>query len=339
MSEKMKAIVMKAANCIALEEVAIPSPKDNEVLCLVEAVAICGSDINFIKGDTIGSWPPYLPFVLGHEWSGTVAGTGRNVKNLKIGDRVAGEAHSGCGFCQNCKKGRYNLCLNYGKEDVGHRHYGHKSTGAYAQYGVFNNNSLTKLPNNVNFAAGAVLDAAGTGLHVIDQTGISVGGNVVIIGPGPIGMITATIAKAMGASKIIMVGRKSRLQRASELCADEVIDFEKEDVIKQVMKVTNGFGADEVFECSGATGTLNQAVQAVRKGGSIGIVGIPSPGHLEAIDNRKLIIDEIAIFGSRANPNVSARLLSMISSGLIDINKFITHVFYIDDYEKAFDYF
>lgn len=339
MKGKMKALVMSAANRISLEKVDIPTPNADEVLCLVEAVAICGSDIKFIKGDTIGSWPPYLPFVLGHEWSGTVAETGCNVKNLMIGDRVAGEAHSGCGFCENCKKGRYNLCLNYGIEETGHRHYGHKSTGAYAQYGVFYNKSLTRLPDKVSFAEGAILDAAGTGLHVIDQTGISAGGNVVVIGPGPIGMITATIAKALGTSKIMMVGRGSRLTKASELCADEVIDFEKKDVIRQVMEITNGIGADEIFECSGAKGTLNQAIQIARKGGRIGIVGMPSPGNLEAIDNRKLIIDEISIFGSRANPNVSARLLSMISSGLLDINKFITHLFSIDDYEKAFDYF
>ena len=136
-----------------------------------------------------------------------------------------------------------------------------------------------------------------------------------------------------------MVGRGNRLQRASELCADDVIDFEKEDVIQQVMEITEGIGADEVFECSGAKGTLNQAIQIARKGGEIGIVGLPSPGNIEEIDNRKLIIDEISIFGSRANPNVSARLLSMISSGLLDINRYITHFFSMDDYEKAFDYF
>ena len=339
MSGTMNAIVMKAANHVALEKVDIPAPNDDEVLCLIEAVAICGSDIKFIKGDTIGSWPPYVPFILGHEWSGTVAQIGGNVKNFKIGDRVAGEAHSGCGFCINCKKGRYNLCLNYGNEDTGHRHYGHKSTGAYAQYGVFYNRSLTKLPDNVSFAEGAVLDAAGTGLHLADQTGISAGGNVVVIGPGPIGMITASIAKALGTSKIIMVGRGSRLKKALELCADALIDFEKEDVIEQVMEMTDGIGADEVFECSGAKGTLNQAIQIARKGGAIGIVGLPSPGNIEEVDNRKLIIDEISIFGSRANPNVSARLLSMISSGSLDIKKYITHVFSMDEYEKAFDYF
>lgn len=339
MQGKMKAIVMNAANSISLETVDIPVQNDDEVLCKVEAVAICGSDTKFIQGDTIGSWPPYLPFVLGHEWSGTVAEVGRNVKNLKPGDRVAGEAHSGCGFCENCKKGRYNLCLNYGDESTGHRHYGHKSTGAYAQYGVFYNKSLTRLPDDVSFSQGAVLDAVGTGLHVIDQTGISAGGSVVVIGPGPIGMITAKIAKALGASNIIMVGRGSRLKSAMELCADEIIDFENEDVAAQVMQITDDIGADEIFECSGANGTLNQAIQIVRKGGSIGIVGMPSPGNIEEIDNRKLIIDEISIFGSRANPNVSARLLSMISSGLLDINKIITHTFSIEAYETAFDYF
>ena len=339
MADKMKAIVMNGPDNISLEMVDIPVPGENEVLCRIEAVTICGSDPKFIKGDTIGSWPPYLPFVLGHEWSGTVAETGKNAAHLKKGDRVAGEAHSGCGFCENCLKGRYNLCLNYGNEEAGHRHYGHKSTGAYAQYGVFKAKSLTLLPENISFAEGSIIDAAGTCLHLFDQTGISPGGTVAVIGPGPIGLIAAKTAKSMGASKVIMIGRGKRLEFAAEKTAEYTVNFENEDVVEKVMSITGGIGADEVFECSGAAGTLNQAVQIARKGGKVGIVGMPPPGNLEKIDNRKLIIDEISVYGSRANPNVSKRLLSMISSGVIDIKDLITHHFSIDEYEKAFDYF
>jgi L-iditol 2-dehydrogenase len=297
------------------------------------------SDPKFIKGETAGTWPPYYPFVIGHEWSGRVVALGENVRNFEIGDRVAGEAHNGYGYCAHCKAGMYNLCDNYGKKETGHRHYGHSSTGSYAEYGVFSKRNLTLLPDNVSYDEAAVIDAAGTGMHAVELTGISPGGIVGIIGPGPIGMITARIARALGSAKVIMIGRGERLRMAKRFCADEVVAIESEEVEARVRELTFGLGCDEVFECSGAKGTIMRAIRIAKKGGKIGLLGIPSPGSVSEIDDRSVILNQITIYGSRANPNVSAKLLAMVSSGSLKVSDLVTHTFKIDDFKEALDCF
>jgi len=335
----MKAVVLLGPGKFEVQTIDIPQPAYDEVLCAIESVAICGSDPKFIKGETAGTWPPSYPFVIGHEWAGRVVALGANVRNFKLGDRVAGEAHNGCGYCAHCKAGMYNLCDNYGKKEAGHRHYGHNSTGSYAEYGVFSKRSLTPIPDNVSYDEAAIIDAAGTGIHAIELTGITPGGTVAVIGPGPIGMITAKLAKAMGAGKIIMIGRGERLNISKRICADYIIDIEKEEVEKQVRILTGGMGCDEVFECSGAKGTIMQSIKIAKKGGKIALVGIPAPGSTSEIDDRALVLNQITIYGSRANPNVSAKLLNMISSGVLKIRDLISHSFPIEDFGEALSYF
>ena len=122
--DKMKAMVLTGPGTWELQEVDVPVPGRGQVLCRIDAVAICGSDPEIIHGGLPGIWPPSYPFIAGHEWAGTVAAVGPDVLDVEVGDRVAGEAHKGCGYCSNCLKGRYTLCLNYGKPETGHRHYG-----------------------------------------------------------------------------------------------------------------------------------------------------------------------------------------------------------------------
>ena len=130
----MLALVLTEPGKYEVKEVPTPEPGPDEVLCKVRGVAICGSDPEIIRGDLAGSWPPSYPFTPGHEWSGEVEKVGPAVTHLSPGDRVAGEAHKGCGHCRSCLEGRYTLCGNYGAPETGHRHYGFTSPGAYAQY-------------------------------------------------------------------------------------------------------------------------------------------------------------------------------------------------------------
>lgn len=335
----MRALVLEGINDYSVQTVPVPVPAYGEVLCTVNAVAICGSDPSVIRGEQAGVFPPAFPFIPGHEWSGTVVEIGKGVKGLKEGDRVVGEAHAGCGFCVNCKKGFYNSCLNYGKPETGHRHYGFCSSGAYAQYGIFMNRSLTILPDNVSFSEAAMMDAAGTAMNVIEKAGITPGGTVGVIGPGPIGMVVTKLARALGSSRIIVVGRGKRLQKASEIGADVLINFEEDDVVETFLKLTDGVGVDEVYECAGKEGTLNQAIQIVKKTGNIGVIGMPPIGNIEKIDNRKMILNEVTIFGSRANPNVTQNLISMVSEGALVVKDIITHHFSLEDFNEALDCF
>jgi len=333
-----KACVLTAPGKFEIQEVNVPKPGYQEVLCKIRAVAICGSDPEIIRGDLAGEWPPQYPFIAGHEWSGEVCAVGEGVSGLKVGDRVAGEAHKGCGFCQNCLEGRYTICLNYGKEDLGHEHYGFRVNGAYAQYAKYSVKSVKKMPDGVSFAEAAMVDTLGVALHGIELVGIRPGGTSVVIGPGPIGLSAMRLAKSMGSTRVIVVGRGSRLQAAKELGADDIVDINAVDPVEQVQLLTE-IGADQVFECSGARGTLGQAIRMCRKGGKVSLLGVASADVMEEVPFKYTTHNEILITGSRANPNVSQKVLEMLASGSVQVKEMITHRFALEDFDKALDTF
>lgn len=335
----MKAMVLTAPGEWEVTTVPAPMPGEGEVLCRIDAVAICGSDPEIIHGGLPGVWPPSYPFIAGHEWAGTVVAKGSGVYGIETGDRVAGEAHKGCGFCDNCLKGRYTLCLNYGKPETGHRHYGFTSQGAYAQYNAYHQKSITKLPEQVSFKAAAMCDTAGVALHGLERTGVIPGGTVAIIGPGPIGMMAMKLAKAMGAGRVIVVGRMPRLQMALELGADEVVDFSKCDPVEEVRKLTGGMGVSLAVECSGAAGTIIQALQMCNKGGKAVMLGVAKDGETEAIPLKYTTHNELTLYGSRANPDVSKKVISMIASKRIEVETMVTHTFPLEEIGKAFETF
>ena len=284
-------------------------------------------------------WPPSYPFIPGHEWSGEVVDIGASVHGLLPGDRVAGEAHKGCGICRNCLQGRYTLCENYGRPETGHRHYGFISQGAYAEYNVYSVRSLSPLPDSISFREGALVDTAGAGLHGIELAGVTAGGTVVVIGPGPIGLIAARFARALGAGRVIVVGRGARLQAAAALAADAVVDFEQEDAVGGVRALAGDAGVDEVFECSGAPGTFAQAVRMVRKGGRVALIGVPPDAVREEVPFKYIVHNEIAIFGSRANPNVSRKIIRMLAAGRVRFADLVTHTFPLQQFATALDTF
>ena len=335
----MRALRLTTPGKFEIQDVKISHPGKGEVLCKIRAVAICGSDPEIIRGDLAGTWPPVYPFTPGHEWSGEIVEIGPGVHGFEVGDRVAGEAHKGCGYCINCLQGRYTLCLNYGNNEAGHRHYGFTSPGAYAQYNVYSIKSIKKLDDKVSFREGALVDTGGVTLHGMEIAGITPGGTVAVIGPGPIGMIAMQYAKALGAARVIMIGRGARLQAAKKFGADVLINFENEDPVTAVMEATEQFGVNEVIECSGAAGTLNQSVRMVAKGGSVILMGVPSDKVIEPLPFKHIVHNEIAIFGSRANPNVSWKIIECIASKKVNVKDLITHTFPLEEFEKALDVF
>lgn len=333
-----KACVLTAPGKFEIQEVEVPAPGYQEVLCKIRAVAICGSDPEIIRGDLAGEWPTEYPFIAGHEWSGEVVALGEGVSSLKVGDRVAGEAHKGCGFCENCLEGRYTICLNYGCEAVGHCHYGFRVNGAYAQYAKYSIKSVKKMPDGVSFAEASMVDTVGVSLHGLELIGIRPGSTSVVIGPGPIGLAAMRLAKAMGSARVIVVGRGSRIQSAKALGADDIVDIHSTDPVAAVRQLT-GIGADQIFECSGAKGTLDQAIRMSRKGGKIVLLGVASADVLEEIPLKYTTHNEIMITGSRANPNVSHKVLNLFAGGNLKVEDLITHRFALEDFDKALDTF
>ncbi len=337
--KKMKAMVLTAPGEWEIQKVSVPTPGPEEVLCRIGGVAICGSDPEVVDGGLAGVWPPKYPFIAGHEWSGRIVAVGEKVTKYSVGDRVAGEAHKGCGYCRNCLEGRYTLCLNYGKQENGHRHYGFITNGAYAQYCVYHIKSITPIPDSVSYKDAAMCDTAGVALHGLELAGVRPGGTVAIIGPGPIGMMAMKLAKAMGAGRVIMVGREPRLSTAQKLGCTEVVDFSKCDPVKAIREMTDGYGVDLAIECSGAPGTIIQSIEMCGKGGKVVMLGVAKDGVTEAIPLKLTTHNELSILGSRANPNTSAKIIQLIECGSLDTTGMVTHTFDLDHIGDAFDTF
>ena len=157
----MQALVLRAPRRFAVEEVATPTALDaDEVLCRVDTTFICGTDPHIINGDFPGFWPPAFPFIPGHEWSATIVESGPRAEALgwTPGQRVCAISHCGCGACANCLAGRYNLCLNYGHPERGHRQYGHITPGAYAEYVRASVKSLVRVPDGFDLELAACVD-------------------------------------------------------------------------------------------------------------------------------------------------------------------------------------
>lgn len=339
MRASMKAVQIHSPSMYSVDEIKIPVPSTQEVLVKIKAVAICGSDPGIFSGKVLhNGWPPVFPFVAGHEFSGEVVALGENVQGLEIGDRVAGEAHCGCGICDMCKRGNYNLCLNYGKQEFAHHHYGHNTPGCYGQYQVYNMRALTKLPDGISYDEGTMVDTAGTAFHALRLTGVRPGGTTVIIGPGPMGMMAMLIAKAMG-SQTIVIGRGSRLEMAGKLGATYLLDFESTpDIVSAVKHLTNEMGADQTIEAAGSAGAYLQSVQMTKKGGHVALISIPGQDQQD-IAVKTLIMNQITLHGVRANPNCSQPVLDLMQAGILDVKPLLTHRFALENIHEAFDTF
>ncbi|MBM3188821.1 MAG: zinc-binding dehydrogenase [Chloroflexi bacterium] len=337
MHPEMDAVVLRAPNTFAVERVPTPRPGRHEVLCRVETVFICGTDPHIIEGHYPGFWPRAYPFIPGHEWSGTVVGLGEGVAELgwRLGERVAGTSHCGCGVCRMCLIGRYNLCENYGNESVGHRQYGHYTQGAYAQYVVHSIKSVFKVPASLSLDEAAGMDPASIALHTVKRAQVGPGDAVAILGPGPMGLLVLQCARAVGAGRVIVVGRGDRLAKAAELDA-ETVDYSASDPVDEVVRMTGG-GPQVVIDCAGSGASLAQAVEMCRKGGSISVIGIPL--EAAALPIQKLVLQEISVHGVRANRGTCEEVLPLMADGRISIRALITHRFSLREFPQALETF
>jgi 2-desacetyl-2-hydroxyethyl bacteriochlorophyllide A dehydrogenase len=337
--ETMKAAVLFGPNDLRVVEKKVPRPGQQEVLIKVEACAICGTDPKILAHGWQNQ-PPFGEYVPGHEYAGTIVSLGEGVVGFSVGDRVAVEPHKGCGVCSNCLKGFYTVCFNYGNVAAGHRHYGFTVNGGYAQYAVNHLTTLHRIPDALNFEEATLITTAGTGMYGITRVGgIDAGETVVVAGPGPIGLMAVQLAKAVGAGRVIITGtRDERLSLARELGADLAVNTTKENVIKRVLELTGGLGADVVLECAGSSGSLSDAVEFTRRNGRIGLVGIYS--EPVAINAFKIAQWNITLAGSRAEGNRAlSKVAPLMGDGRIKARPLITHTFPLEQVREAFDTF
>jgi len=334
----MRAAVTRDWNDIRIEEVPVPVLEQGEVLVRVGACGICGTDLKIVAGVYEGSWPPALPFIQGHEWAGTVAALGEGVTGLQVGDRVAAENHKGCGTCANCRRGRYNLCEVARSKGRAYKLYGHSAQGAFADYAARPAGLLHKLPDAVSFEEGTIVNQGALGLHAIRRCRIEPGDTVAVIGPGLVGLITVQLAKAVGATRVIIVGRGPRLELAKELGADDVVDISKTDSTEGIRSLTNGRGADCAFECAGAPEAVVASINCVKRGGRVALVGLT--GNKEVSFNTDhMALDEVDVFGVRSSPNAYPELINLIAAGKVNVKKLVSRVYPLEQISDAFDAF
>ena len=223
---------------IRVVEKPVPEPGEGEVLIKVAMCGTCGSDISRV-------YRPQLP-VHRHtapsprpRVDGTVAALGANVDELAVGDRVAIHAHKGCGRCQNCVLGMYTACLNFGNLARGHRATGMTIDGGFAEYVTHHVSALYKMPEHVTWEDAVLMMTAGTSMYGLDAVGGYIAGeSIVVIGPGPVGLMTVQACKALGADQVILVGtRQNRLDLGARLGADHVVNAREEDPVRAVKRV------------------------------------------------------------------------------------------------------
>lgn len=331
---EMEALVLTAPHAFEIRRVPIPRPRDNEVLCRVRAIAICGTDAEIIAGTFRGRWPKAYPFIPGHEWSGEVVAAGEVALRYGFvpGTRVAGTSHSGCGYCRMCRTGRYNLCFNYGREDLGHRQYGHYTQGAYAEFVVHTIRSVFPIPSSLDFDVAALCDTASIALHSVKRPGIEPGDTVVSVGSGGMGLLVAMCARALGAARVIVVGGGQRLARAREL-GFETVDYHAGDPVARVRELGGERGADVAVDSAGTKDSVDQAIRMVRKGGRVAFTGIPK--EPSSIDFQKIVLDEIDLYGVRANRNTMEEVIPLMADGRIQAERLITHHFPLPRFAEA----
>lgn len=329
----MRAVVKygKGKGLMEIREVPEPKIKENEVLIEVKAVSVCGSDLH-IYHDSHPYWPPVI---LGHEFSGVIAEVGKEVKGWKVGDRVVSETRTGsCGVCYICQSGYPQVCEQK-------RPYGIGVNGAYAKYVAGPPHLLHRLPENVPFEVGAVIEPTAICVtSILERSGLQAGETVLITGPGPIGLISLAIAKVAGARFVGITGTSLdegiRIQKAKELGADLTIIVDQEDPVSRVMEITNGLGVDMVIEASGSEIAIGQVFEIVRRLGRVCAIGISGKESLRIPYDRGIFKGIRYDFCFSSSWTAWERTIGLISKGLLPAEKFITHQLPLEKWEEAF---
>jgi L-iditol 2-dehydrogenase len=334
-SANMKAVVLHGADDMHVEAWPRPTPGPGEVLLKVEVASICGTDVKVLHRALQGQ--PTGEFVMGHEYAGTVAALGPGVDEFRVGDRVAVEVHKGCDRCENCIKGWYTSCLNYGDVAKGHRAKGLTCDGGFAEYAVNHINTLYRLPENLTFEQACMVTTAASPLWAIDLMGGYVAGETVLVqGPGPIGLIAVQLCKALGAARVVLTGtREARLAVGRQLGADFTIDVRRENMRERIREITGGRGADCVLECAGGATSMQEALENVKRGGRIGVVAWYN-GPVE-VDMNLAVRSNVRIYAARGEGGMNCgRSLELMSKGKILADPIISHHFRLDQIHDAF---
>ncbi|WP_040289669.1 NAD(P)-dependent alcohol dehydrogenase [Alicyclobacillus hesperidum] len=317
--ERMLAAYLTDPMQIELRQIPVPQIRDDEVLIRVESVGVCGSDVHYYEHGRIGRYVVERPLILGHECAGTVVRVGDGVHHLRVGDRVAVEPGVTCGRCPACKSGRYNLCPDVqflATPPV---------DGAFAQYLAHRADFVYRIPDDMSFEQAALVEPFSVGLHALNRVRLQAGERVAIMGMGPVGLMCVIAAKMKGASEIVVGDvEPRRLDVALQMGATHAIHVGTQAVGEVVQDLFGGEGVDVGIETAGNPAALTSLFAMVRRGGRMGLVGMP-PIAENTINVTQFVDDEIEMCGVFRYANTYPAGISLLRR--IDTSSLITDAY------------
>jgi L-iditol 2-dehydrogenase len=328
----MKALVktQKGVGHLELRDVSVPAPGPGQVLLKILSAGVCGTDIH-VRDDNFPYWPPVI---LGHEFAARVVELGPGVTLVKEGDRVVGEPHTkACGHCYLCRTGNIQICPDK-------RSPGWGIDGAMAEFLVMPEHLLHKIPDSIDDATGGIIEPAANAVHdVLERAKVSAGDLVVVIGPGPIGLLAALAARAGGAREVIVVGadidEPLRLAKAREL-GFRAVNVQKDKPLDIVKDLSGGIGADLVVECSGSQAGIASTVELVRKKGRICAIGLPGNKPITFPYNQAAFKVVDMFFCMSTSYTSWETAIHLVASGLMPAGQIITHRKPLEQWESVF---
>ncbi len=325
--------MLKAARLFTVRDVRVveadtPEPGPDQALVRVMAASICGTDLHYYRGDAI---PARLPITLGHEYSGVVEQVGEGVNNFKPGDRVYGSPVSPCGGCEYCRVGAYQLCISR----VG---IGVHVDGYIAEYLLVPRADLTlqKIPDGVGFEEAALYgDLATTALHTVERAGVKPGWSVAVLGMGPIGILSALISQRLGSNVVGVKMGSKKVEQAMSMGIQTVISMKSPKPVDKLIEISKG-GFNAVLDTASTPASITLALKIVRRGGVVVVTAL----HPEKIplNLTRLTMNEITLKGALcpAGPENLKHVAETIKRLEIDLSKFVTHRYTIEESPQAF---
>jgi L-iditol 2-dehydrogenase len=326
----MKALLLSQYRQLEITELPRPDPGPSEVLVRVEACGICGSDVHGYDGSSGRRIPP---IVMGHEAAGTVAAVGRDVKCLEQGDRVTFDSTVYCGECANCARGDVNLCDR--RQVLGVSCGDYRRAGAFAEFVVVPERIVYCLPENLSFAEAAMLEAVAVAIHAVSLVPIAKNSSAIVLGAGTIGLLVHQALRAAGCSRVFVADVDgTRLKLSEDLGATATL-ISGAELPKQMQDLTGGAGVDIVVEAVGINQTVTAAIDCVRKGGSVVLVGNITPEV--TLPLQKVVTRQIRLQGSCASAGEYPRAIELLSSGAIRVKPLISAVVPLDEGPQWFE--
>ena len=326
----MKALVLFEYKHLAIEDAPKPQPADDELLIRIRACGICGSDVHGFDGSTGRRIPP---IVMGHEAAGVIEAVGSGVRSFRVGDRVTFDSTVYCGDCFYCRRGQVNLCDR--REVIGVSTPLFRRMGAFAEYVTVPERIAYALPDTMPFAHAALIEAASVAVHGASLTPLEPGDAAVVVGAGMIGLLTLQAIREAGAERVFVVDvDDTRLEMARGLGATETFNSKTQNVVAEIQKRTEGRGADVALECVGITDAIGLAIESVRKGGAVTLVGNVAPKIELALQS--VVSRQIRLQGSCASCGEYPECIAMMADGRIRVEPLISAVAPLEDGARWF---